>query len=224
MLHQLADAHTDREVWWLHAARGPREHPLAAEAHDLLAELPHAHEHVFYSAADPDVAVEHHAIAGHLDTDTLTALDPPADADAYICGPAAFMTDIQTALIAVGVEPTRIHTELFGARTAINPGIVDTRRPAPHPPAGESGDGPVITFARSSLSVPFNSAYRNVLEFAEACDVPTRWSCRTGVCHTCTTPLLAGQVAYSPQPLEPPVPGDILVCCSRPTSDLVIDL
>jgi ferredoxin-NADP reductase len=51
MLHELAARRSDREVWWIQGARGPREHPLAAEAHALLASLPHAREHVFYSAA-----------------------------------------------------------------------------------------------------------------------------------------------------------------------------
>jgi ferredoxin len=63
-----------------------------------------------------------------------------------------------------------------------------------------------------------------VLELAEACDVPTRWSCRTGVCHTCITPLLAGDITYSPDPLEPPPDGQVLICCARPGTDLVLDM
>jgi NAD(P)H-flavin reductase len=42
MLHELAARHSDREVWWIHGDRGPREHPLAGEADDLLAALPNA--------------------------------------------------------------------------------------------------------------------------------------------------------------------------------------
>ncbi len=119
MLHQLAAHHSEREVWWLHAARGPREHPFAAEAHALLAGLPHAREHVFYSAT----------------ADKLAALDLPASASAYICGPASFMTDMQDALTAIGLDPARIHTELFGARPSINPGLTgQTRRNCPTRP------------------------------------------------------------------------------------------
>jgi ferredoxin len=62
------------------------------------------------------------------------------------------------------------------------------------------------------------------LEFAEACDVPTRWACRTGVCHTCETAVLAGQVDYDPDPLDPPAAGTVLLCVSRPTQPLVLDL
>jgi ferredoxin len=63
-----------------------------------------------------------------------------------------------------------------------------------------------------------------VLELADACDVPTRWSCRTGVCHTCTTPLLSGAVTYSPAPLEDPPDGEVLICCARPDGDIVLDM
>jgi ferredoxin len=45
---------------------------------------------------------------------------------------------------------------------------------------------------------------RSVLDLADACDVPARWSCRTGVCHTCITPLLSGDVTYAPDPPDPP--------------------
>ena len=59
---------------------------------------------------------------------------------------------------------------------------------------------------------------------AEACDVPVRWSCRTGVCHTCETTLIAGDVEYSPDPVEPPADGSALICCSQPRDDVVLDL
>jgi ferredoxin-NADP reductase len=71
MLHDLAAQGSTRDIWWIHGAREPREDPLAAEAHALLASLPHAHEHVFYSAT-----------AGRLDKDKLAALDVPAAATA----------------------------------------------------------------------------------------------------------------------------------------------
>jgi ferredoxin len=72
--------------------------------------------------------------------------------------------------------------------------------------------------------VPWRDDHGTLLDFAEACDVPTRWACRTGVCHTCRTPMLSGTVHYGPEPLEPPAPGTVLVCCARPETDLVLDL
>jgi ferredoxin len=96
--------------------------------------------------------------------------------------------------------------------------------PAPHAPAGEAGAGELVSFARSNLSVPWDPSFDSILEFAEACDVPVRWSCRTGVCHTCTTGLVSGGVDYDPEPLEPAEPGSALICCSVPGGELILDL
>jgi ferredoxin len=81
-----------------------------------------------------------------------------------------------------------------------------------------------VTFARSGLSAPFPTHLRSVLELADACDVPTRWSCRSGVCHTCITTVLSGDVSYSPDPLDPPTDGQVLICCAQPDTDVVLDM
>ena len=224
MLHQLAESRSDRDTWWLHGARGPHEHPFAAEAHDLLALLPHAREHVFYSNATLAERQRAHAASGRLTKGVLAGLSIPAGASAYICGPASFMTDMRDALTAIGVDPARIHTELFGALASINPGLTGQTRRPPHQPPGPPGTGPLVTFARSGITVPFGNHGRSVLDLADACDVPTRWSCRTGVCHTCITPLLSGDITYSPDPLEPPAGGQVLICCAQPTTEIVLDM
>ncbi len=224
MLHQLAARHSERDIWWLHGARGPREHPFGAEAHALVASLPHAREHVFYSAATPPERHHVHAIPGRLTKDTLAGLGIPVGASAYVCGPAAFMADMQDALTALGLDPARIRTELFGALPSINPGLTGQTRRPPHKPAGPAGTGPLVTFARSGITAPFANGRHSVLDLADACDVPTRWSCRTGVCHTCATPLLSGDITYAPAPLELPADGEVLICCARPGTDIVLDM
>ncbi len=224
MLHELAARGSDRHVWWLHGARGPGEHALADEAHALLASLPHAREHLFYSTATPAERRPAHAAPGHLSEAKLIAIAVPVNASAYIRGPALFMADMQKALTRLGVDQARVHTELFGALPSVNPGLTaQTRRP-PHLPSGPTGTGPLVTFARSGISAAFAAGQGGVLDLADACDVPTRWSCRTGVCHTCVTPLPSGDVTYSPDPLEPPPDGQILICCARPSIDLVLDM
>ncbi len=224
MLHQLAAATSDRDIWWLHGARGPSEHPFAAEVHGLLAALPHAREHVFYSAATSAECHRVHATRGRISAAALAGLAIPSSASAYVCGPAWFMAGIRDALTALGVGPAAIHTELFGALPSINPGLTGQNRPPPHQPPGPPGTGPVVTFARSGITTRFGTGRGSVLDLADACDVPTRWSCRTGVCHTCTTPLMSGDVSYAPAPLEPPGGGQVLVCCARPATDVVLDM
>jgi ferredoxin-NADP reductase/MOSC domain-containing protein YiiM/ferredoxin len=224
MLHELAAARSQREVWWLYGARGPREHPFASEAHALLASLPHASEHVFYSAATPAERGLAHAAPGRLTKEALSGLALPPGASAYICGPASFMTDTRDALTAIGLDQAAIHTELFGALASINPGITGQASKPPHLPPGPPGHGPLVTFARSGITVPFGDGWRDVLDLADACDVPTRWSCRSGVCHTCVTPLLSGTITYAPEPLELPADGQVLICCARPGTDIVLDM
>jgi ferredoxin-NADP reductase/MOSC domain-containing protein YiiM len=224
MLHHLAARASTRDVWWIHAARGPAEHALAAEAHTLLAALPHAHEHVFYSAASPAELAEAHARPGRISASALKELGVPPDADVYVCGPTGFMTLMREVLPEVGIDPAHIRSELFGALGAINPGVVGHTAVPPHVPEGPVGTGPLVTFARSGLSVPFDTDRRSLLEMAELCDVPTRYSCRVGVCHTCVTPVLSGDVTYSPDPLEPPADGEALICCARPDGEVVLDM
>ena len=224
MLHQLADAHSTRDVWWIHTARDASQYPFAREVCLLLQSLRHSHEHVFYTSPDAQPPPTGSVSRGRPTVAALAGLGLPADATAYICGPASFMDDILDALRQIDIAPDRIRTELFGARSAINPGVVDVRRTSPHQPPGPSGTGPQITFARSGLTVRWADRHGSLLELADACDVPTRWSCRTGVCHTCITPLLAGDVTYAPTPLEMPGSDEVLVCCSQPISDAVLDL
>jgi ferredoxin-NADP reductase/MOSC domain-containing protein YiiM/ferredoxin len=225
MLQALAAEHSDREIWWIHGARNQAEHPFAAEAQALLASLPNARSHVYYSRPGPhDLKGRDFDSPGRLTASVLAELDPPRDAEAYLCGPAPFMDEISAALAAMGIDASRIHTEPFGPAPALTPGIAATPARAPHPPAGQPGDGPTIQFARSGLAIPWSSDYGSLLELAEACDVPVRWSCRTGVCHTCETTLIAGELDYSPDPVEPPASGSALICCSQPHGDTVLDL
>ena len=154
----------------------------------------------------------------------LQELNLPRDGDFYICGPSAFMNDLTAGLAALGVVRDRIHTELFGAGPSVTPGVVASKRPPPHLPAENAGTGALVSFARSGLSVRWGPTFHNLLELAEACDVPVRWSCRTGVCHTCETALVAGTVGYQPDPVDAPADGNVLICCAQPESDVVIDL
>jgi ferredoxin-NADP reductase/MOSC domain-containing protein YiiM len=222
MLQALAARRSPRSVWWLHTTNRPATHAFAAEARQLIEDLPNAHSQVFYTE-DPAPAPEPGVTQGRLDRAALSELSLPTEGDAYLCGPTGFMAAMTVALADLGVPPSRIHTEVFASLSPINPGVVAAGQRAPHVPS-RTGTGPMVTFARAGVATRFDDADASLLELAEACDVPTRWSCRTGVCHTCTTPLLAGAVTYAPAPLTDPEPGEVLLCCSRPQVDVVIDL
>jgi ferredoxin-NADP reductase/MOSC domain-containing protein YiiM/ferredoxin len=225
MLHALVAERSLRDVWWLHGTRNSREHAFAAEARELMGRLPHHHSHVCYSTPDPgDRPKVDFDSAGHLDLPLLRQLNLPQDGDFYLCGPAAFMSDVTTGLRASGVAPDRIHIELFGAGPSLTPGIAAAPKRSAHMPASAPGPGPMVSFVRSGLNVCWGPSYASLLELAEACDVPVRWSCRTGVCHNCESGLVAGDVSYQPDPLDAPADGNVLICCARPQGDIVIDL
>ena len=225
MLHALAASGSARDIWWLHGARSRAEEPFAAESRSLLASLDRGHRHICYSRPGPgDVQGRDYQTPGRLSASVLAALEPPRDADAYICGPAAFMAEISAALMDLGIDPGRVRTEIFGTAPSQTPGIAAAAAQPPHPPAGEPGDGPEVAFARSGLTVRWASRYASLLELAEACDVPVRWSCRTGVCQTCDTDVMSGTVSYAPDPVDHPAEGSALICCSQPRGGLVLDL
>jgi ferredoxin-NADP reductase/MOSC domain-containing protein YiiM len=214
MLHALSAAHSIRDIWWLHTVRNRETEAFAAEVAALIESLPHAQQRVFYTQ-----------IHGRVNESTIAALGLPANASAYLCGPTQFMATMRNALIAAGLDPAHVHSELFGALPPINPGVVDggPSKP-PHPPAGAAGPGPTITFARSGLTVNWSPDYRSILDLAEACDVPTRFACRSGVCHVCETGIVDGTTTYVQSPLELPGPRTVLICSAAPQSDLVLDL
>ena len=225
MLHALASGASPREVWWIHGARNGAEHPFAAEVRRLLKALPRGRSHICYSAPGPadQLTVDFDA-TGRVGIAVLEQLAVPRDADFYLCGPAAFMSDFAAGLAGWGIAGGRLHTENFGSGPSMTPGIAATRRQPPHMPEGPAGTGPLVSFARSNLNVRWDPAFHSLLELAEACDVPVRWSCRTGVCHNCETGLIIGAVNYRPDPVESPVDGNLLICCSQPQCDIVLDL
>jgi len=226
MLHALATAHSTRDVLWLHATRDGQHHPFAAEVRGLMPSLAHGHSFVAYSRPDArDRMGETFDASGHFSRSVFERVGIAREAEVYLCGPTRFMADMKEALASMGLAPARIHVELFNGSESITPGVVGAATRPPHMPADDAETGPLISFARSGIAAHWkSSAYQSVLELAEACDVPVRWSCRTGVCHTCESGLVSGDVTYRPEPLEPPADGNVLVCCSQPTGDIVVDL
>ena len=225
MLHSLSSAASRREVWWIYGARNRAEHPFAKESRGLLKSLVNSRSHIVYSKPDSEdePGVDYDSV-GHVDAPLLDQLGVTRDADFYLCGPPSFLRDLTVGLKIWGADSARIHTEVFGPEAPIKPGIARSSRPPVHPPAGEPGTGPQISFTRSGLSVFWDSRFSSLLELAEACDVPVRWACRTGVCHTCECEMIGGSVRYQPDPLEPPAAGNVLICCSTPSGDVEVDL
>ena len=163
MLQALAQQRCDREIWGLHGALDGGEHAFATEARALLGSLPNARSHVYYSRPGPkdvNMAVMLDS-AGRLTVSVLTKLTPSSDAEAYLCGPKAFMDEISVGLAALGFDASLIHGEPFGPTARVR------RRGSPlslvrafHPPAGQPGDGPTIAFVAERPHGPMEQQLR----------------------------------------------------------------
>jgi ferredoxin-NADP reductase/MOSC domain-containing protein YiiM len=227
MLHWLVSepANLLREIWWIYGARNGSEHPFAIEARKLIDSLPNGHSVIAYSNPEEhDRLGKDYDTLGHVNLSSLQSAKVSKHADFYLCGPTAFLAELSAGLRAWGVPQSCIHSETFGAGASMTPGIVNTGLKTPHQPSGPQGSGPKVSFTRSGLSVQWDPRFQNLLELAEACDVPVRWACRAGVCHTCETGLIDGTLRYAPEPLDPPAEGTALICCSTPLANLELDL
>ncbi len=226
MLHTLAADRSTRQVLWLHAARDRQHHPFAIEVRNLMVTLPYGRSYVCYSRPRAhDKMGEDFDAAGHLSRSVFDEVGVPREADVYLCGPTRFMADMKEALAILGVTPERVQVEIFNGSESMTPGVAGAATRAPHLPTDDAKTGPLVSFARSGIAAHWDApAFQSILELAEACDVPVRWSCRTGVCHNCESGLVSGAVVYGPEPLDKPADGNVLVCCSQPICDVAIDL
>ena len=225
MLHLLAAARSTRQVLWLHAARDGQHHPFAAEVRCLMVALPHGRSFVCYSRPDSrDKMGEGFDDSGDLSRSVFEEL-ACRERRMFISAGRLVLCQHKAVLAALGVAPQGIHVEIFNGSESMTPGVVGAAARTPHLPNDDANTGPLVTFARSGIAAHWHaSAYQSILELAEACDVPVRWSCRTGVCHNCESGLISGSVVYGPEPLDEPADGNLLICCSQPTRDVVIDL
>jgi ferredoxin-NADP reductase/MOSC domain-containing protein YiiM len=224
MLHSLAAEKSQREIWWVYGARNRDEHPFAEESRSLLKQLTRGRGYIMYSrpCATDKVGTDFDA-PGHIDAPLLEKIGVSQGSDFYLCGPTSFLQSMRDGLRSWGVPAGNVHTEIFGALESITPGMAQVVH-TPHPPQGPPGSGPPVSFARSGITAAWDPKFASLLELAEACDVPVRWSCRIGVCHTCVTGLIDGSIIYNPEPLERPAPGNVLVCCSQPNAGVTLDL
>jgi ferredoxin-NADP reductase/MOSC domain-containing protein YiiM len=224
MLHSLAAERSQREIWWIYGARNRVDHPFAEESRSLLKQLSRGREYIVYSrpATTDQVGADFDA-PGHIDAALLERIGVSQGSDFYLCGPSSFLQSMRDGLRNWGVLAEKVHTEIFGSLEAITPGMAQVVH-TPHLPPGPPGSGPAVSFARSGITAAWDPKFASLLELAEACDVPVRWSCRAGVCHTCMTGLIGGSIIYNPEPLERPAPGNALVCCSQPNAGITLDL
>ena len=151
---------------------------------------------------------------GRLSLRTLLPLAPDLhDREVFTCGPTGYMASVRELLALAGVDPARCHEESF---------VLDAGVPAP--PSG-AGTAHAVEFRLSGRTVECGSD-ESILDAALRAGLRPPSMCTEGVCGTCKTGLLAGEVdmrhagGIRPREIDR---GQILLCCSTPLGDVAVD-
>jgi ferredoxin-NADP reductase len=223
MLHALV-TESDRRVFFVHACDNGDVHALRDEVDRLVAARHGVTAHFCYrfpTARDRDVT--HFHSEGVISRETLQGLLPLDDYDVYLCGPPPFMQAAYRTLRGLGVRKERIAYEFFGPATALEPETAE----APGPPSARAelpSDAVTVEFRRSGLTAVWDGKSESLLAFAEEQGLSPDFSCRAGICSTCKSRIIEGEVAYFEDPLDEPGPGEVLLCCSKPARAIVLDI
>lgn len=212
---------TGKRVFFFHGARSDRERPFSAHLKELARRHPAVSLHLFDSAGD---ATTEGVSVGRVDIAALKRVLPFDDYDFYLCGPETFMRDLYEGLRGLNVADERIRFEAFGPASVKRTG----KRVEMAEPATSDVNAIPVTFARSVRTLQWSPRDGSLLELAEAHGIDAPSSCRSGMCGTCSTHLLSGQVRYDGEVEAEIEAGSVLVCMARPVvgseTDLVLDL
>ena len=148
-----------------------------------------------------------------------------AHASCFLCGPPPMIDAMTSLLAALGVPPTQIHFEVFNpsvaAAAGLSPAGASAAAPAPAPaPAGAHE----ATFERSGVMARISGG-QTLLDAAESCHASIPSLCRAGVCGTCRTRVVSGDVDCQSSMLDDQdrADGYVLACVSRLRSDCTVD-
>jgi hypothetical protein len=199
-------------IWFVHGARNSESHAFGAHLRDKAARHGNLQTHIRYSQPlQEDELGKDYDSQGAVDIDLLKSILPFDDYDFYLCGPAPFMQKLYNELTGLGVPDDRIRFEAFGPAQV-------TRTVAQFNPAADVDEAVAVHFSRSDKTAMWRPSQGSLLDLAEAAGVAPLSSCRAGVCGTCATKVLAGEVDYLQPPARDMEPGDSLICiaCPRP--------
>jgi ferredoxin-NADP reductase/MOSC domain-containing protein YiiM len=222
MLNAIVDSGKKRPTWFVHGTSNGIHHAMCKHMRRVAEENDNIAVHIRYSQPRPeDVKGRDYDSTGHVNLDLLKRLLPNKNMDFYLCGPPPFMNSLMKDLWKWGVPQSRIRFELFGPAALLQEETRPKRRQKKRAAGKKAYE---IVFSHSGITAKWDPESENLLDFAEEQGVFPDFSCRSGICHSCMYELSQGEVDYTFEPLDPPYPGQILLCCSRPKSNLVIDV
>jgi ferredoxin-NADP reductase len=220
-LMSMARAHDDlasaADIIFVHNARSPADIIFRGELALMAQHRPHFR---FVPVCETDAPGERwHGLAGRLGLPMLRLIAPDVlDRAIFCCGPAPYMAAVRAMLAEIGFDMARYHEESFDFATLAAARFIEATTEAPT-------DGFKVEFTKSGRTITCAPDVF-VLDAAEAAGMRLPSSCTQGMCGTCKSKLLSGTVdmkhagGIRKREIEQDL---ILICCSKPTSDLVIE-
>ncbi len=218
------DVASDADILFVHSARSPADLIFRDELALMDRENPLFRLVSICEANDPhDPRERWGGYVGRLSPPMLQLIAPDLlEREIYTCGPKPYMAAVRGMLAEVGFDSARYHQESFDfAELTICPS--DKPAAANVQPATAETFSVEFTKSRRKVACGANTF---VLEAARKAGMRLPSSCTKGLCGTCKSKLLAGTVEMThaggirQREIDA---GMILICCSRPTSDLVIE-
>ena len=165
----------------------------------------------------------------------LRTLLPVAGIDeAFLCGPEGMIDAAQSALLAAGLAPDRVHAERFYSDGALAaPSGTSGAGAAPSQSHASSSSASASASASTQLEIILDGKTHSlvmgpqdrVLDVALAAGLDLPYSCKGGVCCTCRARVLEGRAEmeknYTLEPWEIDK-GFVLTCQSRPLTDKLV--
>lgn len=220
MTRMLHDAGESVDVVFVHSARTPRDIIYRRE----LEEIALRPGFTVAAVCEGDAPDEPwHGLTGRFSLRTLLRLAPDVhDRDVFTCGPPGYMEAVREALALAGADPARCHEESFVLGAGADQG---PSGPGPDDDASADAGAYVVEFRRSGRTIRCREG-EPILAAALRAGLRPPSMCSEGVCGTCKTSLLLGDVdmrhsgGIRPSEVDG---GQILICCSRPLGDVTVD-
>lgn len=214
MLEFIVENEGHRIVYFLHSSLNKSVQPMFYRLKELDARFKNLHLSIHHSNPTndelPQIDYDH---AGFISKEYLQSAIPTVDMDYFLCGPTGFMETMYQYLSELGVSEENIYYEFFGEGKKLGNTLefVDSQL-----------NNFKVNFTISNREVHWENNQSSILELAESAGLTPEFSCRMGTCSTCESTLSKGTIQYDPEPFLEPDDGRILLCCSKPVSDLEI--
>ena len=222
--HELGE---DRDIVFVHSARTPDDIIFAREL-DLIA----ANQQRFRTSFVCErigARTNWPGITGFLTLPLLRLIAPDfMEREIFTCGPAPYMKAVRDLLEEAGFDRTRYHEESFSFESLSPAEQAAATDDAAEPADAGGADAQArfsVTFAKTRRDIECG-AHEHVLDAAKRAGLRLPSSCTQGMCGTCKVKLVSGEVdmhhngGIRQREIDQAM---VLLCCSKPLSNLVVD-